>query len=56
MITVAGWLGEKADFKKGSRSSITGALIIRYSTIEIKEAARIEYSGFHFPYDYSGEG
>ena len=29
---------------------------IGYSTIETKEAARIGYSGFLFPHEYSGEG
>ena len=29
---------------------------IGYSTIETKEAARIEYNGFLFPHEYSGEG
>ena len=29
---------------------------IGYSTIETKEAARIGYSGFLIPHEYSGEG
>jgi len=29
---------------------------IGYSTIETKEAARIEYNRFLFPHEYSGEG
>ena len=31
-------------------------LSIRYSTIETKEAARIENNGFLFPHSYSAEG
>jgi len=29
---------------------------VRYSIIETKEAARIEYNGFLFPHSYSGDG
>ena len=31
-------------------------LSIGYSTIEIKEVARIGYNRFLFPHEYSGEG
>ena len=33
----------------------TPGICIGYSTIETKEAVRIEYNGFLFPHEYSGK-